>query len=154
MSVGRPHVAVMWGDLAPIRKAMQGTSRPMVSTNAEEIVPSVAAKDLREGTLLRLKRLLGEQIKLSPERIASQEPLERYGIDSIAIAELNRQLETIFGEISKTLFFEHQTLGELSDYFVGQYPEACAKWAGANGAGPRHATQAPVSADSRAPRTR
>ncbi|MEY4483621.1 MAG: hypothetical protein RL693_1073, partial [Verrucomicrobiota bacterium] len=99
--------------------------------------------------LRHFKQLLSEQIKLPPGRIASREPLERYGIDSIAITELNRRLESIFGEISKTLFFEHQTLGELSDYFVSQYPEACMKWVGANDA-PKiaHGPQALPVADS------
>lgn len=149
MHVGWPQMAVMWGDLARIRQAMPGASRPTVSRNEENISLSVMVDDLSEQTLQRLKKLLGEQIKLPPGRIASQEPLERYGIDSIAITELNQRLEAIFGEISKTLFFEHQTLRELSDYFVSQYPEACARWSGENGAELPPAKAVAVASQSR-----
>jgi acyl transferase domain-containing protein/SAM-dependent methyltransferase/acyl carrier protein len=127
MATNRSQVAVMWGDLARIRQVMSGVLKSNIVQNVKQVSPT---EELHATTLLRLKELLGEQIKLAPERIASQEPLERYGIDSIAVTELNRRLEAVFGDISKTLFFEHQTLRELNDYFVSQYPEACAQWSG------------------------
>ncbi len=140
MGTGQPQVAVMWGDLARSEKAGQTSSQSMAPQPKLEAEPrSLATNDLREGTLRQLKQMLGRQIKLSPERIASQEPFERYGIDSIAIAELNRRLETIFGEISKTLFFEYHTLRELGDYLAGEYPHECAKWAGRDEAEPSSA---------------
>ena len=43
------------------------------------------------------------------------------GIDSIMAMELTNQLEKLFGSLSKTLFFEYQTIQEIADYFVRSY---------------------------------
>jgi len=87
-------------------------------------------KVLKEKTLYQFKRFLGKTINLSADRIDSGQPLESYGIDSIVITQLNQRLETIFGPISKTLFFEHQTLDTLVDYFISEYTQKCAAWTG------------------------
>ena len=53
---------------------------------------------------LAVEGLLGELTKVKVEQIDAREPLEGYGIDSIMIMELNRQLGKVFGGLSKTLF--------------------------------------------------
>ena len=85
---------------------------------------------LKENIERQLKQLLGATLRLSPDKIDALEPLESYGIDSIAIVQLNQQLAEIFGEISKTLFYEYQALGELVDYFMSNHPQPCAAWCG------------------------
>ena len=67
-------------------------------------------------------------LKTPPAEIESTEVLEHYGIDSIAIIQLNHKLEGIFGEISKTLFFEYQTLAALCNYFISDHPQICVQW--------------------------
>jgi hypothetical protein len=37
---------------------------------------------------------------------------------------LNSELENVFGPLSKTLFFEYQTLEELVDYFLKAHRDA------------------------------
>ena len=37
--------------------------------------------------------------------------------------EFTGRLEKDFGELSKTLLFEHQTLAELVDYFLANHPD-------------------------------
>ena len=44
--------------------------------------------------------------------------MEKYGIDSILAMKLTNQLEKTFGVLSKTLFFEYQTIAELAQYFM------------------------------------
>ena len=39
--------------------------------------------------------------------------MDKYGIDSMMVLNLTRELESRFGELSKTLFFEYQSIGEL-----------------------------------------
>jgi polyketide synthase PksN len=68
-----------------------------------------------------LKGVFSEETRLPVGRIKSGEPLERYGIDSVMIVRLNRRLEEIFGALSKTLFFEYQTIAELAKYFAGNH---------------------------------
>ncbi|MDO9105380.1 MAG: amino acid adenylation domain-containing protein [Methylovulum sp.] len=66
-------------------------------------------------------RLLAATLKLPPQRIKADEALEKYGIDSILIIELSAVLEKTFGPLSKTLFFEYQTISELAAYFLATY---------------------------------
>ncbi len=65
-----------------------------------------------------LKEQLAPIMKLSPSRLRSQVPFEKYGINSIMILEVMRHLEQEFGPLSKTLFFEYQTLEDLTKYFI------------------------------------
>ena len=81
--------------------------------------------------MTQLKGLLASITNISIDRIRGDESLESYGIDSIMITQLNQRLEEIYGEISKTLFYEYGTLTELSRYLVEAYPAGCQQWTGA-----------------------
>ncbi|EGD45644.1 6-deoxyerythronolide-B synthase, partial [Ruminiclostridium papyrosolvens DSM 2782] len=85
---------------------------------------------LREKTLHQFKALFGEVIKLSVAKIDPDESMENYGIDSIVITQLNYKLADIFGGLSKTLFYEYQTMGALVEYLVTDYPQKCMRWTG------------------------
>ena len=61
---------------------------------------------------------MSKEIKLPAQKINSQEPLEKYGIDSVLVMSLTRELEKDFGELSKTLLFEYQSINELAGYFT------------------------------------
>ncbi|MCP4978508.1 MAG: hypothetical protein GY931_20375, partial [Maribacter sp.] len=63
-------------------------------------------------------------------KIDENEVLESYGIDSIMITQLNQKLTEVFGEISKTLFFEYHTLEALTEYFTKEYAAKCLRWTG------------------------
>jgi FkbH-like protein len=78
---------------------------------------------LQEPTEQYLKEILSQEIKLSKTAIYAQEPLEKYGLDSVMVMSLTRQLEKDFGELSKTLLFEYQTLKELANYFIQHHRE-------------------------------
>ena len=78
---------------------------------------------LREGTLKLVKQILGDVIRLSPEKIKPETPFEKYGIDSIVQMNLIRELEKITGELSKTIMFEYNNTGELVDYLVKNHGE-------------------------------
>ncbi|HEX2925758.1 MAG TPA: beta-ketoacyl synthase N-terminal-like domain-containing protein, partial [Ruminiclostridium sp.] len=84
----------------------------------------------REKVLYQLKNIFSEVTKLNVSRIDSEEPFESYGIDSIMINQLNQKLAGAFGELSKTLFFEYQTMDELADYFAADYPKECLRLTG------------------------
>ncbi|MEC0760749.1 SDR family NAD(P)-dependent oxidoreductase [Bacillus atrophaeus] len=78
---------------------------------------------LKEKTANYLKKVLSEVLKLPASRIETNAPMEKYGIDSILVLELTTKLESIFGTLPKTLFYEYQTLWELSGYFLASYRE-------------------------------
>ncbi|WP_343232324.1 SDR family NAD(P)-dependent oxidoreductase [Tahibacter sp.] len=100
-----------------------------------DVVPADAvwqgeASALRPRTLQQLQRLFGAVTKLAAAQIDVTEPLESYGIDSILITQLNTRLTGIFGELSKTLFYEYPTLAELGEYLIREHAAACARWCG------------------------
>ncbi|UII31929.1 SDR family NAD(P)-dependent oxidoreductase [Fulvivirga ulvae] len=74
--------------------------------------------DLFEQTEQYLCQEFSSLLKLASHKIDPQAPLENYGIDSILAMKFTGQLEKTFGSLSKTLFFEYQTIRELTEYFV------------------------------------
>ncbi|QYF93473.1 SDR family NAD(P)-dependent oxidoreductase [Massilia sp. PAMC28688] len=64
-----------------------------------------------------LCKVLSGVLKLAPNKIDVRAPLEQYGIDSILAMKLTAELEKSFGPLSKTLFFEYQSIAELAVHF-------------------------------------
>ncbi len=65
-----------------------------------------------------LKETLSDAIGMSPADIEADVQLESYGINSVMIVDLNRRLDELFGNLSKTLFFEYKNIQELAEYFL------------------------------------
>lgn len=131
---GRDQVMVMFGEVNRMSSVMGDVGPAGSGSKAARDCPAAGgsydADRLKEQTNARLRQLLSGVIKLDASRIDVHEPLESYGIDSLMINRLNSALAEIFGELSKTLFFEFQTLAALSAYLVDEHNEACLKWNG------------------------
>ncbi|CAM2011288.1 amino acid adenylation domain-containing protein [Acanthopleuribacter pedis] len=119
LASGATRLLVLHGDPVRLRQAVEAA--PVVTgeepTPTENAVPTNAAPTDAAQVQDYFKNLLSETLKLPPHRIRVEEPLERYGIDSILVMQMTNTLETVFGSLSKTLFFEYQTLAELAEYF-------------------------------------
>ncbi|MCU1347161.1 MAG: hypothetical protein JWO56_191, partial [Acidobacteria bacterium] len=106
------------GDLEQLHRALL-TGRPIQpELSAPVVTPEAFSGDLIEQARNFLRREFSALLKLPAHKIDSQAALERYGIDSILALKLTSQLEKTFGALSKTLFFEYQTIQELAQYFV------------------------------------
>jgi len=92
----------------------------------------VDADDLRIKAIDYFKQLLSSTLKHPVDEIRADEALESYGIDSMMMMELTATLEKSFGKLSKTLFFEYQTLAELADYFLDAHRPQLLKLLGGN----------------------
>jgi polyketide synthase PksN len=80
--------------------------------------------DLYRQTQKYLSELIGRVSGVDSTQINPRLGLDAaYGIDSMLINELNGILENDFSGLPKTIFFECQTLQELTDYFVENYEE-------------------------------
>jgi polyketide synthase PksL len=116
-------VLVVGGNLVQMRRALLAGAAVPAQPHAE--LPAVAAAmdpaTLTEKTQNYLRKQFSGVLKLPTHRIDALAPLEDYGIDSIVAMKLTNQLEETFGSLSKTLFFEYQTVAELAEYFVGSY---------------------------------
>jgi len=129
ISSDQPRVMVTEGNLPLVLQYMSGAGSK-IDNRVKTRVRHADTELLREKTLHRFKVLLGEITKLSIPDIDSDEPFETYGIDSIMITQFNQKLDSIFTEVSKTLFYEYRTLRELTEYFVSEHPQECVCWTG------------------------
>ena len=149
LASGEDQVMVMAGDLAKMRESVLGIASGVQSQPVQAPVPAVIPERLREKIIHQLKILFGEAIKLSIAKIDIEEPLESYGIDSIMITLLNQKLAGIFSvpghELSRTLFYEYQTLGALVEYLIAEYPQECLKWTGLGAKTPKMPDDTPVT---------
>ncbi len=94
-----------------------------VQSNKENINVKEQKADLFEQTLQYLTDIASEELGIPKDRIKPKHKMEDYGIDSVMVVGITRRLERDFGELSKTIFFEYQTLYEVAEYFVENYKD-------------------------------
>ncbi len=121
---------VLEGDAVQMRRTLLDTpeivERQVVDMQVLPHATTMASASMDTATLTEktqeyLRKEFSGILKLAANRIDPQAALEAYGIDSILAMKLTNQLELTFGSLSKTLFFEYQTIRELTDYFVGHH---------------------------------
>ena len=119
------------GDLQSMRRVLHAgravpsepqTKRPEQQTKIFEVGGEMDAQGLAEKTQDYLRREFSELLQLPSHKIDPQASLENYGIDSILAMKLTSKLEKTFGSLSKTLFFEYQTIAGLAGYFLKAHP--------------------------------
>ncbi|MFH8902656.1 SDR family NAD(P)-dependent oxidoreductase [Streptomyces coeruleorubidus] len=116
-ALGTPGALVAaYGDLRTITTALTApVTRAARTTTAT--APAEGGSP-RDEALRLLRELIAAETGLDPAELAEDAPFDRLGIDSLMIAKLNRELDRHFDALSKTLFFEYATLGELAGYFA------------------------------------
>lgn len=70
---------------------------------------------------------------LASDTLNSEESLERYGLDSIMVTELNGVLSEDLGPLPSTLYFEYETIGEIAEYIVEEHNEKISRCIGHSG---------------------
>jgi polyketide synthase PksM len=133
LATGRDQVMVVAGQLAQLSTLLAvGRVRQAQASVAGPVNADLSL--LRTRLVARLRRLFSDTTKCDPDDISPDEPMEAYGIDSVMIMEMNRQLEAVFGELSKTLFFEYPTLEGMAEYLASERTQAALEWTGMSGA--------------------
>ncbi|GCF07148.1 hypothetical protein KDI_07120 [Dictyobacter arantiisoli] len=148
-------VAVLWGERQRLQSALLDAPSANTGEKTEPAIQQTTAhpdssSSLRAKTLHYIRQLLSSVAGLPLHTIEADAPLEQYGIDSLMILDLNRQLASAFGPLSKTLFFEYQTLDALSDYFLINHLERLKQLIGASASESSPATQ-PANRATKAP---
>ncbi|MBO8191789.1 SDR family NAD(P)-dependent oxidoreductase [Streptomyces oryzae] len=108
--------------------------------------PAPGATGLRAVALDVLRNQLSAVLKVPAERIGESDTLDRFGIDSVMIMELNAALADSLADLPQTLFFEHRTLGALADYVCEHHADELARLAPSPTPAPDPATPAPARA--------
>lgn len=127
-SVALPYaqVLVMEGELEKIIGLFTSNKlHETTETGSGDFVTTLVETEftlLIERTQIFLKEQLSTLLQLPAHEIDVKAPLEQYGIDSVMVMKLTHQLEQVFGSLSKTLFFEYQTIRALAGYFIKQFP--------------------------------
>jgi acyl transferase domain-containing protein/tryptophanase/acyl carrier protein len=83
--------------------------------------------NLKDRMISYLKQMISHTLKINPEQMDINKSLDKYGLDSIVVLEINKKLEQHFSNLSKTLFFEYSTINELADYFTGSHKKVLIK---------------------------
>lgn len=87
----------------------------------KKVRKELSREEISDKTVEFIKRILSESIKLPANKIDATISMEEYGIDSVMTMQMTNQLEKTFGSLSKTLFFEYQTIEQLSNYFINSH---------------------------------
>ncbi|MEU5582777.1 amino acid adenylation domain-containing protein [Streptomyces huasconensis] len=119
---GASRLLLTAGDRARIGEALRDTARPPRPAAARPRAEDTDSGDLRAPMVAHLRELLAEELKMALEDVAEDEAFDHYGVDSLLVLSLTRSLEERFGPLSKTLFFEYLTIGELADFLVAHHP--------------------------------
>ncbi|MEV4315703.1 SDR family NAD(P)-dependent oxidoreductase [Actinocrispum sp. NPDC049592] len=91
--------------------------------------PAATGTDLRSVAVSLLRTHLSKVLKVPAGRIGETDTLDRFGIDSVMIMELNADLAGPLADLPQTLFFDHRTLGALADYVTANHADALARLA-------------------------
>ncbi|WP_238651997.1 type I polyketide synthase [Paenibacillus piscarius] len=121
---------VLYGDTSRIEQTVESwnhpaqgdrpiAARPVMAEATEPLL--VDAETLSRGTIQFLHNIFIKVTKIPPHVLGPDDSFEKIGFDSIMAMSINEELEASFGELSKTLLFEYQTLRELSEYLIGQH---------------------------------
>lgn len=119
MALESSHVLVMEGAQRKMRSILFAEQRKAAAPAPVTTPTSSRAEDK---TIAFLRTQFAGVLKLPLQELDPKAPLENYGIDSIVAMKLTSMLETTFGVLSKTLFFEYQTIKSLASFLVKAYP--------------------------------
>ncbi|ACU62720.1 SDR family NAD(P)-dependent oxidoreductase [Chitinophaga pinensis] len=120
----KTQVLVMQGDpqklQAFFRQSEKRTEKPQ-TTSQKTIVSVNNDVDIQAAALTYFSRQLADFVKLPYHEIESDVTLDKYGIESILMMQLVSHFEKQFGPLPRTLFFEYQTIAELTGYFIAEH---------------------------------
>jgi|GEM_PF-1005358 len=130
---GEEQLMPVEGELKKLREVyIKGESDRMVSSEKAVSQESRRQKSVADETLtgkteLYFKKLLSTVTKVSVKEIETEVSMVNYGIDSVMIMQMTEELEKNFGSLSKTLFFEYQTIRSITEYFIDMYKDKLAE---------------------------
>ena len=77
-----------------------------------------------QALLAHLRQIVADQLKLTVDRLDPRDRFERLGLESVMVMNITGELGAVFGDLPKTLFFEYQTLVDLTRHLLDRYPDA------------------------------
>src|SRR5437764_1457096 len=90
-----------------------------LSTAVDELQPSLSS--LTEFATQYLQKIFASVLKIPPAELLPNKTYEAFGIESVNGLEIIATLENDFGELSKTLLFEHNKIRTLTQYLINSH---------------------------------
>jgi len=115
---GSAQILVTYGNTKKITSMLSGKADVIESSIDVDTEYQLPAGDAKESISQYLKKLIAEETKWEINKISATETFGTYGIDSVMTLNLTRKLSSVFGDLSKTLFFEYSNINSLSQYFT------------------------------------
>ncbi|WP_437483074.1 SDR family NAD(P)-dependent oxidoreductase [Sorangium sp. So ce1014] len=110
-----------------------GAAPPAQRPRGPDAAALPAAHSLRERAIDYLRQVFSGPLRLSAGRIDPKARFERYGIDSLLVLQLMKELEKDFGPLSSSLLFEVQTIEALADHLCAHHAIRLGELLGASG---------------------
>ncbi|MFE9943688.1 SDR family NAD(P)-dependent oxidoreductase [Bacillus velezensis] len=83
-----------------------------------------AAKDRRENLIEGIAKMMSSILKIDRKEIEEETSFGEYGFDSITFTRLGNEINQQYGtELLPSIFFECNSLAEITDYVIEQYGE-------------------------------
>ncbi|MFI0774448.1 SDR family NAD(P)-dependent oxidoreductase [Streptomyces sp. NPDC021212] len=83
--------------------------------------PQAPSERTGRETLHRLLDLFAHVTKVPRDTVNADEPIGATGLDSIMVVQLNKELAARYGDVSKTLFYEHPTLRAVAAHLATEH---------------------------------
>lgn len=154
---------VLYGEVEKIREflAMQmagggedaGTTvenQPQSARNTDASGTTIDTQLVTDRTEQFLKETFAELLKQPISELENDIRFEEYGVDSITINQFNARMEKQVAKLPKTLLFEYQTIGELTEYMVQAHEAKLVELFGLKG---KEAVAAEAKAEAKAEAT-
>lgn len=88
----------------------------------EQNISAEQEEKLSKEVEMQLKQIVSQLLKIKVERLNSNESLQDYGFDSIALKHFAEKIGRKYGiKVSPSLFFAHETIGKLSRYLIKEH---------------------------------
>ena len=110
-----------------IEDAAQVTQKPHATQPSVETEQTESSEYLKDRMAGYLKGLIADKLQQDRHSMNTAVGLSKYGLDSIMVLNINKELERHFSDLSKTLFFEYSTINELAEYFVNSHRQTLTK---------------------------
>ncbi|QII39187.1 SDR family NAD(P)-dependent oxidoreductase [Rouxiella badensis] len=124
---GASQMVVMPGEAARINEVLGVVD----ITPPEEAVRADSGQSQQDIVIRYLSELFARKLQI-PAHFERHGFFRDYGFDSVVVIELVNELKKTFGSsLPMTLFFEHQTMEELSRFLLENYDEVCRGLVGA-----------------------
>ncbi len=111
-------------------RATVATPKPQTSSGNNGGGHTASAGSGADLTLSRAKEYVTELLsgitKVPADQFDDDAGFDRYGVDSVVIADLNSAMESRFKGLPQTLFFEYQSINALAQFLCDHYPASFA----------------------------